>query len=138
VSILPGQDYNGVCAQPGVPGYYYSTWRECQSIARADIVSACAGMPAQRLVDPDAPDFHGDSDDNAALRVSCQYHLYGRRCRIEGDDGHKAYLNTLRAEAGRLVRKQRKAIAKLAELLLQRKELEGAEAEQLIEPLLVR
>jgi ATP-dependent Zn protease len=135
VSIVPGHDYNGICSQPGVAGYHYSNRREERSIARAIIIGLYAGMPAQRLVDPNPPAFHGQDDEDDAYELSRRHRVLPRHCDIEGDEYHLAYLERLRAEAQRLVRGHRWVIAKVAEELLQRQELDGAEAEELIESL---
>lgn len=136
VSIVPGEGYSGVCREPGVLGYESSSRRDRRSIARAAIVGSYAGMHAQRLVDPGAPDFHGEGDEADAFELSRMFEVFPRKIGWVGDEQHLAFLDRLRVEARRLVRKHRHAIDKLAELLLQRQELERAEAVQLIESVL--
>lgn len=79
----------------------------------------------QRLVDPDPKAFHGESDDDTAIELSRQFEVFPRNCRHVGDSHHREYLDRRSVEARRLVKKHCKVIEKLAELLLQRKELEG-------------
>jgi ATP-dependent Zn protease len=138
VSIIPGGYFNGRCIQPTVYGYDRSNKREDRSIARALIISTYAGMHAQRLVDPDAPSFHGDKDESDAFDLSREHGVFPRYMDFVGDECHRAYLDKLRLEARRLVNRYCKSIEKLAELLLQRKTLERPEVEQLIESLLDR
>ena len=133
VSVIPGQDYYGVCVHPSVYGYSFSTKRERRSIARGIIVSIYAGMHGQRLVDPDPQAVHGGDDDNHAFELSREFEVFPRRCNLVGDDRHYAYLDRLSGEARRLVKKHRSVIEKLAELLLVRKELGGTEAEEFIQ-----
>jgi ATP-dependent Zn protease len=138
VSIVPGEDYNGLSVEPAVAGYDFSNAREARSIARMLIIGCYAGMPAERLVDPDAPDSHGEDDEDNAFRLSREHQVLPRYCSIVGDEYHWKYLDKLRAEARRLVKKHRRAIAKVADELLQEQELDGAKAKNLIEPLLGR
>jgi hypothetical protein len=137
VSIVPAADYTGVCQKPGLYGYHISDRRDARAVARALIVSCYAGLHAQRLVDPAAPEHHGDSDEDDAFYYSKEWEVFPRWFGHVGDEHHRAYLDRLRAEAGRHVRRQRKAIEELAAALLDRKELTRAEVETLVEPLLV-
>jgi hypothetical protein len=138
VSIVPGEEYNGVCVEPGVARYHPSNSREQRAIARAQIVSYYAGMPAQRLVNPKPPEHHGASDEDAAFALSRQFLVLPRYCSHIGDERHDAYRRRLRQEACRLVGKHRRAIDLLASHLFRRQELQGEEALRLIEPLLSR
>jgi ATP-dependent Zn protease len=132
VSIIAAEDFNGVCRKPNVIHYGAVTKRVQKAIARAMIVALYAGMPAQRLVDPDAPAFHGESEDEEAFEVSRQWQVYPRRVRFIGDESHLAHLESLRQEARRLVLRNRAAVEVLAGELLQRKEMSGAEVQQLL------
>ncbi len=134
VSIIPGDDYNGICRKPSVMGYYTSNNRERLAIARALIVSLYAGMHAQRLVDPNPADYHGESDEDRAFELSREYGVLPRVYAHIGDDRHQQYLARLSREAGRLVKRHQRAIEKLAVELLRRKELGREEAEQIVEP----
>jgi hypothetical protein len=102
------------------------------------ILSAYAGNPAERLIDPTAPDFHGAADDDGAFSLSCDYHVFPRRRSVGfvGDDIHMAYLGRLKREARRLVSMLRTPIEKLAEALLERTTLTGKEADEMVRPLL--
>jgi hypothetical protein len=128
VSIRGGDEYHGVCLKPNVLHYNTSSRQERRRIARDMIVSAYAGMHAQRLVDPDPPEHHGDSDDAEAFDLSRQWDVLPRGCGCVGDDRHLAYLDRLRAEAGRLAMRHRGPIEALAGALLLRTELSGEEA----------
>lgn len=136
VSIIPAEDYNGICLEPSVLGYRFESWRDRRAIARALIVVCYAGMHAQRLVDPNAADWHGDGDESDAFQLSQNYEVLPRYCSWVGDDAHDRYLDRLRQEAKRLVMKHRTAIAALAEALLQEKEVDRSAAEAIVEPLL--
>jgi ATP-dependent Zn protease len=126
----------GRCLAPTPLGYHAASRREQRSIARDEILATYAGLAAERLIDPDAPDYHGADDDEYAFDLSRQFEVMPRRCSYVGDDAHDAYLARLRREAGRLVLRHRSAIAALAETLLQRKRLEGPEVEAIVKPLL--
>jgi ATP-dependent Zn protease len=136
VSIVPGQDYNGVCVQPNLVGYHLRDRRDAEDTLKKIIISLYAAMPAQRLVDPDPPEFHGAPDEEDANELCLRHAILLRRGRRAFDEFRQAYLGRRRVDARRLVRKHRKAIEEFAEILLLRQELGGEEAEQLIEPLL--
>jgi hypothetical protein len=144
VSIIPGEDhhgldYTGICVSPGVLDYHYPSAgvvREQRAVARAHIVACYAGMAAQRLVDPHRPDEHAAGDEENAMELSRLFGVFPRGCSRVGDEAHLRYLDKLRAEARRLVRKHWRAVAELAEELLQCEVLSGPEAEKIIRPLL--
>lgn len=138
VSILAGKGYTGSCTGPSVLGYEAANQREQRSIARALILSCYAGMHAQRLVDPDAPEEQGFDDDADAFNLSQNCAVLPRSCQTVGDEQHIAYLDRLRQEARRLVRRHRRAIGVLAQALLRRNELNAAEAKAIVQPFLSR
>jgi hypothetical protein len=89
-------------------------------------------MPAQRLVDPNPPEWHGESDEEEANELLRRYPMLLPPSARASDKSRQAYLGRRRVEARRQVRKHRKAIEEFAEVLLQRQELGGEEAEELI------
>ena len=128
VSVRPGEDYHGVCQHPNVLHYDAANLRERRRIARDMIVACYAGVHAQRLVDWDASDQDGASDQEDAFELSRQWQVLPRRCSFVGDDIHFAFLEKLKAEAGRLVWRHLASIEALAAALVERTELDGDEA----------
>lgn len=53
VTIKPDEDSLGSCISPTVLGYEFRDDREKRMIARECILAIYAGMPAQRLIQPD-------------------------------------------------------------------------------------
>jgi ATP-dependent Zn protease len=138
VSIVPDDASNGFCRGPSVQLYEASGRKERRTVARAAIISCYAGLEAQRLVDPNPAEHHGDGDEDEAFELSRRWGVLPGRCDFIGDDRHQAYLDRLRTEARRLVKRQRAAVARLAAELLARRELEGAEVERIVLPLLAK
>ncbi|MDB5313991.1 MAG: hypothetical protein JWO38_8193 [Gemmataceae bacterium] len=104
-------------------------------IARDLIVSLYAGMPAERLVDPDPPEVHGGQDESDAMVLSVKYNVLPGGCWVS-DDTHKEYLNDLRRVAYRLVGMYCEVVQALANELVERKELDREEIEEFVLPLL--
>jgi hypothetical protein len=73
-----------------------------------------------------------------AFNTSRQFGVLPRHMSCIGDEYHQAYLDRLRKEAGRHVRRHREVIARLAEELLQRTEMSGEDVEAVVKPLLPR
>jgi len=140
VTILPSAGHDSYGHITHAPPLLYDcrNAREQKTLARQMILSAYAGNPAERLIDPTAPDFHGAADDDGAFSLSCDYHVFPRRRSVGfvGDDIHMAYLGRLKREARRLVSMLRTPIEKLAETLLERTTLTGKEANEIVRPLL--
>jgi hypothetical protein len=132
VNVIETDTTTGCCIHASPMMYDVSNSRERRAIARKCIVTLFAGMEAERLVDPDAPDHHADADQKEAFAVSVQYHVFPRVCRRVGDYAHLAYLDKLRIEARRLVKKHREQIELLAIELKARRRLSHEEAEQVI------
>ncbi len=141
VTIVPSGDAFGMATHPsplmldlGSEG----TAAARRSAARDMIVASYAGLAAQRLVDTQAPDFHGHGDEEGAMDLSRTYAVLPRSGCFVGDEVHEAYLARLRGEAERLVRRLRTAIQALARALLSRKTIPGDEAVAFVEPIIAR
>ena len=106
--------------------------------ARQMIIASYAGLAAERMIDPQAPDFRGEADNEGAMDLSREYRVFPRNRCFVGDDTHQKYLGRLRREARRLVRKLRPAIEVLAQELLRRETIPGDEAMALVEPIIER
>lgn len=128
VSIVDRGDAHGTCGHPS-PYNMYASPRDIRRAARDCILVSYAGVPAQRLVDPNPHDRHGDDDDVSAYRVSREYQVFPRVMQYDGDDYHLAFLERLRRESARLVRRHAAAIRHLAKVLLDRKMMTGDEVE---------
>ena len=129
VTIVPSGDALGKATHPSpLMLDLEGTAAARRRAAREMIVAAYAGLAAQRLVEPQAPDFHGSADEENAMCLSQKYAVLPRNCGFVGDEAHEAYLEKLRGEAKRLVRRLRMAIDALARELLGRKTIPGGEA----------
>jgi ATP-dependent Zn protease len=136
VSIIPGEGFNDQCDSAGVGGYYYVNACQRRALIRDLIIGCYAGLEAQCFVDPNPKDCHGAGDDRRAFQLSREHEVLPRRLGYIGDQYHMAFLDRLRVQARRLVRRHRDAVAALAEELLRRKEMDGAEVERLLAPML--
>jgi ATP-dependent Zn protease len=136
VSIIPGEGFTGVCLAPGVLGYECSGRRERRETGRASVVSCYAGFEAELLEYPNAREEHAADDWENAFRISRQWEVLPRNCDHVGSEAHFKYLERLRAEARRLVRRHRAAIDALAAELLRRQEMNREQVEALVAPFL--
>lgn len=130
VSISPGEDYLGRCTGPNaIYGYDVPATRSGQSkLARDQAIVLYAGLAAENLFfgvpfafDDSAK--HGAWSDHDQARALMGRH-YSRR-------NPNAMLNVQKASR-RLVCKHRAAIARLAELLIVRRTIRGAELQRLL------
>jgi ATP-dependent Zn protease len=138
VSIIPEEDSSGRIIAPTVGGYECHSKRDRRVIARRIILANYAGLHAERLIDPNAPDLHGCQDELDAFQTSVDVCVFPRHMDHVGDVAHSNYLDRLRSEAGRLVNRQRRAITELAEELLKEKELDWAATKAIVGPFLTR
>lgn len=141
-SIDPKENVLGHLTHPSLFGYHFSNNREKYSLARKFVLISYAGIPAQRLVDPNPWEHHGAYDEDSAREI-CHENGLGPNLRPGefmdvNSAAHAAYRERLRKEAARLVRKQRAAVEAFAEALLQHITVDGETGERLIEPLLVK
>lgn len=89
-----------------------------RQVARAMIVCSYAGFEAESMAYPDAdPAFCSEDRDNA-FELSREYLVLPRGCSFVGDGAHHEYLDGLRKEARRLVRKHWTSVDAFAGLLL--------------------
>lgn len=133
VSIRAEDDYNGSCVQPSLLMYNVTSKRERKALARRCIISSYAGIEAERLIDPDAPEWHGQWDFQNAFEISREYVVLPRACAHVGDDLHDAFLLRLRREARGLVGRHRPLIDRLATALLRARTLTGDQARAVLE-----
>ena len=139
VTISPDaeRDSNGHISHPPPLGYTTSSMRDQRSLVRAMILSSYAGMEAERMVDPDAPDYHGAGDTETAFSLSRMYGVLPRRMEYVGDDAHWRFLDRLKSESRYLVRSLRGPIGRLADELLSKATLTGPEVDALVGPMLL-
>lgn len=135
-SIVPDGDALGSCWHPSPMMVECASARERKTVACQYIIASLAGLPAQRLVDPGCENFHGEDDYTNAFKLSVEYEVFPHFMHHVGDEEHHRYLRkTLGREARRLVRKQRRAVRALAEVLLKRKTIEGHETvDEIVRP----
>jgi hypothetical protein len=117
VNVAREGDQNGYCIQPSLLMYDVSSKRERRARARGCIIVSYAGIEAERLLDPDAPQWHGDADFQNAFETSRDYEVLPRGASFVGDEIHIAYLDRLRRQARRLVTQHQATIQRLAEAL---------------------
>lgn len=131
ISIAPSAEHDSHGHVTHGPPLMYDcrTARERKTLARQMILASYAGLPAQRLVDPTAAEYEGNSDDENAFWLSRTHGIFPRWLSHVGDDRHHQHLARLKRESSRLVFMLRTAIEKLAEALLERTTLTGEEAD---------
>ena len=130
VSVMAEQDWNGSCVQPSLLMY---DARGRKQLARCCIISTYAGIEAERLNDPNASEELSQSDFDHAFEMSREYGVLPRGCGYVGDDVHHAFLDRLRGEARRLVRRHRDEIRRLALALSKRRTLTGEQAKAVVQ-----
>ncbi|MGO9665730.1 MAG: hypothetical protein ACLP66_20765 [Polyangia bacterium] len=139
VTIAPDaeRDSDGHITHPSPLGYEGCDGkRERRAVARQLILMAYAGVAAERLIQPDAPDYHGASDEENAFQLSRTYGVQPRHLSFVGDAQHWEFLGRLQNEARGLVLRLRAPIAKLADELLSRTTLTWAEVEAVVGPMI--
>jgi hypothetical protein len=140
VTIIPSSD--GVSAgcmwHPPPLGFEADSRRDRRTRARAMILLAYAGLEAEKLVDPHAPEVHGENDRDNAFELSREHGVMPRRCDYVGDDAHQGYLEGLRRESAGLVRRFAQSIGLFAGKLLEVHEMDGHSATALALSLLER
>lgn len=115
ITIEPARDYLGAVEHP--TPYMIDmppTRRERRAVARQMIVTAYAGLEAERLVDPNADPRQSEADDENAFWLSREFGVFPSSVSYVGDDTHLAYLRRLRGDARRLVRRLRPEIDRIA------------------------
>ncbi|MCC7170380.1 MAG: hypothetical protein IT459_08025 [Planctomycetes bacterium] len=98
-------------------------------IATRMILSAYAGLHAERLVDPNAPDWHAQHDHENARELSGEYGVYPRGVGFLFDEVHEQHLRRLDRKSRKLVHELRHQIDRLARELLVRQTMTGDEVE---------
>jgi ATP-dependent Zn protease len=130
VTIQASEDAYGRCIHPSIYNYEAHTRRERRALARDCILVCYAGLPAQRLVDPSLRPNGCDQDEKDAAEISRRFEVFPRSLKCVGDDTHRAFLDRLRQESARLVKRHKEAIRLLAEELLRRTTMSTNEIEQ--------
>ena len=141
VTIVPSEGADGHVSHPtplGIDFGFADTPAERRRCARQQILSDYAGLEAARLIHPEASEDSGEHDRNKAMAASCLYQVLPRRHNglVIGGEHHREFLDRLRGEARRLVRRLREPIRVLARELLDRATMNQAEAERAIRHLL--
>lgn len=109
--------------------------RQLRQLVAQMCVGLYAGLPAQRLVDPCAGDFHGEEDQHQAMNIARDHGVTPRGC-LTIDKVYERYLQGMKRKAEAFVKRQRPATEALAAALLEKKNMTGAEAMQIVRPLL--
>jgi len=108
-------------------GYEYAGARERRKCVRQTIIGLYAGLEAEKLINPHANEELSGNDETQAFDLLRDYPI--PHCGYVGDDVYCAYLEKLRKEARRMVKRLRPMIASLADELLSRTEMTGQELE---------
>jgi hypothetical protein len=107
------------CLSHQPPLYYANEGRKVlKQVARQMIVCLYAGIIAERIYDPEAPDFHAEHDEVEARALPRDYELRIPGCSFVGDDAYDRFLERQRGEARKLVIRFERVIVALAEELL--------------------
>ncbi|HEY4393211.1 MAG TPA: hypothetical protein VGP64_04080 [Polyangia bacterium] len=137
VSIVPAADGSaGRMCHPSPLIFEAESRRDRRSLVRQMILVSYAGIGAQRLVEPEAPEWQAENDFANAFELSREHAVLPRGCSWVGDEAHGAYLDRLRRESARLVRRLAVPISFFAEALLVAHEMSGADASALATSLL--
>ena len=97
---------------PRAYDYTGSSRRGQKKVARQSIIVCYAGFEAQRLFNPEATDEYSEMDFKDAVEYSKEYQVLPRKLELN------VYLGRLRGEARRLVKREWRAIQKVASKLL--------------------
>ena len=117
-------------------GYEHSCRREQHQTMRAKCVGCCAGLAAEHVFF----DVPLDTDNENALGdfvniIECERNglpIRGKRNGFVGNDATWQYIARLLREAKKLVKRHRDTIQRLADTLVEKKQLSGDEVEQLL------
>ncbi len=122
-TIKPTKDSRGSTLSPGVFGYEPSGKRAQKRTARANILKSFAGFQAERIFNPDADKRLSQDDENNVFWLSRTYCVFPRYMNHVGDDYHQDYLEKLRREANKLLRRHWESVQAVADALLEHKKL---------------
>ena len=108
--------------------------REKRKTVEAFIRASYAGYEAECLYDPAAEEFRSEGDFSQAWSLPRDHGIAPRGCAYIGDDVYERYLQRLRKEAKRLVRKHWNLIVAIAQELLETKEVSDEQARKVLIP----
>lgn len=123
VSILPGEGDLGHVTITNVMGYDTTDGRVRRRLAREIIISCYAGAEAELTYSPKAKD-GGSADRQKVFELSREYGVFPRNNDYVGSQYHMEYLEKLRREARKLVKKHWPAVQIVAEELLKCEKLD--------------
>lgn len=129
ITIIADGDVAGSVAHPSPLLYTHHGRRVVKQVVREIVIALYAGLLAQRIYDPEAPDFHADNDEDEAWRLPREYAIHIPGCSFVGDDAYDRYLQQRRNESRKLVFRLRPVIEALAEELLKRGTMQGQAVE---------
>lgn len=132
VSIESEGDTAGYVAHPPPLLYAHCGRRAMKQAARQMVVGLYAGIIAERLYDPEAPDFHAENDEAEAWNLPREYALRIPGCSYVGDETYDRYLERRRDEARRLVVSLKGVIEALADRLLKHGSMAGEVVERFV------
>ncbi|HEY5911329.1 MAG TPA: hypothetical protein VJA21_12070 [Verrucomicrobiae bacterium] len=132
MSINAEGDVTGYVAHAPPLFYAHHGRRVVKQSARQMVVGLYAGLIAERLYDPEAPDYHGENDEAEAWNLPREFSIRIPGCAFVGDEVYDQYLERQRQEARRLVFTLRSVIEALADELLKRRSMSGAAVESFV------
>jgi ATP-dependent Zn protease len=132
VSIEADGDSAGRVAHPPPLFYAHAGRRAVKQTARQMVVGLYAGIIAERLYDPEAPDIHAEKDETEAWSLPRDYAIRIPGCAYVGDEVYDRYLGQRRNEARKLVIRLRRVIEALADELLRHRTMRGEAVELLV------
>jgi len=137
LSIKPDKDFLGKlrhwspCANPGIQSV-----KDINRHARNSIMVAFAGLPAERLFNPNANEAAALTDEENVLHISKEYGVLPRYFEYFGDEYHLRYLERLRKQAKKLVVEHSCKVELLAKELQRRIEMTQDEVLSFLDPFL--
>ena len=129
VSITPGEgsSYLGINITPSLAASNCGGVRNYQKLERAQMLVCYAGWAAELERDPNTEPNGHNKDFADAFRWSVEHGVLPRYMNLPGDEQHLAYLEKLKKESRKLIKKHWLAVEALAKKLYRRKKL-GPEA----------
>lgn len=139
-TIIATDDFGGRVVGPSVRELNFDhvrfPRRERRMAARQTILSLYAGRAAQLLATPHADPEDWAGDDQKAMLLSEEFGVFPRYMSSVGDEFHFRYMERLRRESGKLVRRLQAPIRAVAESLFEKKTMTGGEIEAITAPFL--
>jgi ATP-dependent Zn protease len=134
--ITKGDAAGWISHPPPINTFHHKSKKELNRIVKQMVICSYTGMAAERMFDPNAEAFHGESDVAQAEALIRDNAYPIRWCNYYGDKACDRFHERMNREAKKLVRQQWGAVVAFAKELLERKCLRGDEVRDFIAPLI--